>query len=244
MVLLHGVGLDRSMWSRCIPSLSAQAFVVAPDLPGHGTSEPVRGPLHLDDLAAGVLDDLGDSAHVVGFSLGALVAEHLALTHPDRVRSLVLVSAVARRNPAERAAVQARYEAAERSPVDSAEASIQRWFRPSFKEREPELAGHVLRQLLSNDHQSYLACYRLFAEADATLWPQLGRICAPTLVTTGANDTGSTPEMTTALAGAIPHARAQVIPDAGHLLPLEQPAALTRAILDHLNTPPTTPEAS
>lgn len=242
-MLLHGVGLDRTMWARCVPVLSTRAVVVAPDLPGHGASVPVRGRVSLDDLAAGVLGHLGDCAHLVGFSLGALVAEHLALTYPDRVRSLVLVSAVARRTPAQQAAVQARYDAAERSLPDSAHASIQRWFRPSFRGREPQLARDVLQRLLANDRESYLACYRLFAEADAALWPQLGGISAPTLVTTGANDTGSTPQMTADLAAAIPHARAQVVPDAAHLLPLEQPAALSRSILDHVNAVPTTREA-
>lgn len=227
------------MWSRCVPLLSPHALVVTPDLPGHGSAAPIRGEVSLGDLTTGVLEHLGSSAHVVGFSLGALVAEHLALTHPGLVRSLVLVSAVGLRDPDQQAAVQARYDAAQRSPADSAQASIERWFRPSFHRREAELAEEVRRRLLTNDHESYLACYRLFAEADRALWPRLADITAPTLVTTGAEDAGSTPRMTVDLARTIPHASAQVIPDAGHLLPLEQPAALSQSILDHLNTLPT-----
>jgi len=239
LVLLHGVGLDQSMWSRCAPVWAEHAQVLTPDLPGHGRSAPRRGALTVADLANGVADALEDGAHLVGFSLGALVAEQLALTNPDRVHSLVLVSAVARRDTTQRTAVQARYATAQRSPADSAHAAVRRWFGPDFAHRDPELMGTVLQTLLANDVESYLACYRVFAEADATLWPQLGQITAPTLVVTGANDGGSTPAMTAALAAAIPHATARVIADAGHLLPLEQPAALSAAVLDHLSSVPT-----
>ncbi|WP_116113282.1 alpha/beta fold hydrolase [Amycolatopsis ruanii] len=231
LLLLHGVGLDHRMWDRCLPALRRRHRVSAPDLPGHGSAAPAGGGITVSDLAAAVRP--AEPAHVVGFSLGALVAQCLAVEEPGLVRSLTLVSSVARRTPEQAAAVRARLAAAQRSPAETADAAIGRWMSPEWRAAEPELAGELRRTLLGNDHASYLACYRVFATADEWLWPRIGGITAPTLAVTGAADPGSTPEMTRLLASRIPGARAVVVPGAQQLLPLEEPDLLTEEILSH-----------
>jgi pimeloyl-ACP methyl ester carboxylesterase len=226
ILLLHGVGLDRRMWSRCrLPG------AVAPDLPGHGSAAPAPPDTTLADLSADVAERMSGPAHVVGFSLGALVAQHLAVTRPELVRSLTLVSSVAGRSAGESAAVAGRLAEAAHDFPATARAAVDRWMSPAWRAEEPELAEQLLATLLGNDVPSYLACYRVFATADAELWPLLPRISAPTLAITGADDRGSTPAMTHALAAAIPNARAVVVPGARHLLPLEHPERLTDEIL-------------
>ncbi|MGY4742913.1 alpha/beta fold hydrolase, partial [Streptomyces sp. ATMOS53] len=86
---------------------------------------------------------------------------------------------------------------------------------------------------LKNDRTSYLACYDVFATADAGLWPRLPDITAPTLAVTGADDPGSTPAMSRLLADRISGGRALIVPGTRHLLPLERPEELARAVLDH-----------
>ncbi|MGY4745797.1 alpha/beta fold hydrolase, partial [Streptomyces sp. ATMOS53] len=86
---------------------------------------------------------------------------------------------------------------------------------------------------LKNDRTSYLACYDVFATADAGLWPRLPDITAPTLAVTGEDDPGSTPAMSRLLADRIPGARAMIMPGTRHLLPLERPKELIEAILHH-----------
>ncbi|MEV8568234.1 alpha/beta fold hydrolase [Streptomyces sp. NPDC051322] len=236
LVLLHGVGLDRTMWRRCLPALAARHRVVCADLRGHGGSPAATPGVTLDELAADVaalVDGLGAPAHVVGFSLGALVAQQTGLTRPELIASLTLVSSVAGRTTQERAAVTRRRRAAAEDFGASAGAAVDRWFSPRWLEREPELPAEVLATLLGNDPLSYLACYDVFATADARLWPLLPRITAPTLAVTGADDPGSTPDMTRRLAARIPAARALVLPETRHLLPLERPNELVRAILTH-----------
>lgn len=238
LVLLHGVGLDRGMWERCLPALTAGHRVTAVDLRGHGASAPAAAGIGLGELAgdiAALLDGpLNGPAHVVGFSLGALIGQQLAVARPELVTSLTLVSSVAGRSDEERAAVALRSRAAAENFDACARAAVDRWFSPEWREREPALARDVLATLLANDRASYLACYEVFATGDAELWPLLPGIGAPTLAVTGADDTGSTPAMSRILAERIPGARAHIVPGARHLLPLERPYELSRAILAHI----------
>lgn len=235
VVLLHGVGLDHSMWARCLPALAQNCHVTAVDLRGHGASPAAAAGVTLGDLASDVVEILdritAGSAHLVGFSLGALVAQELALTEPTRVRSLTLVSSVAGRDAEQRAAVRDRLDSARADYPATVEAALHRWFAPHLRATDPDLVEQVRKTMLSTDQESYLSCYRIFATADASLWPRLPAIGCPTLAVTGADDPGSTPEMTIRLADAIPGAQHLVLPRTRHLLPLEHPDELASAVL-------------
>ncbi len=234
ILLIHGVGLDRGVWRRCVPVLAEDHRVVTIDLPGHGASPPAGPGVTLADLAEEVAAVVPAPAHVVGFSLGALVATRLALTHPELVTTLTLVSGVTQRSDSERSAVLDRLRGSEEDFPAAVHGAVRRWFSDDWREREPETADEVTKVMLANDVTSYLRCYRVFATADAELWPSLGQITAPTLAVTGELDAGSTPAMSRRLADAVPHGRAIIIDKARHLLPLEKPAQLTNAILDHI----------
>ena len=125
VVLLHGVGLDRSMWGPVVAPLPAEFAVRTLDLLGHGASKPAPAGTTLADLAREVAAALPGRAHLVGFSLGALVAQHLARYRPEQVASLTSVSSVCRRTPDERSAVLARLAAAESDFPASVESSLQ-----------------------------------------------------------------------------------------------------------------------
>lgn len=233
LVLLHGVGLDRGMWERCVPALASRHRVRLIDLRGHGSSPRASEGVSLADLAADVAGELEGAAHVVGFSLGALVAQQLALGWPELTLTLTLVSSVADRSEEERAAVAGRRERARVDFEGSARAAVERWFSEGWRSREPGLEERVLGTLLANDRASYLACYDVFATGDAELWPRLPEIKVPALAVTGSEDPGSTPEMTWRLGERIPGARAEVVEGARHLLPLERPGELVGLILRH-----------
>ena len=228
LVLLHGVGLDRTVWEPLTAIVEDRFDVVALDLPGHGANPPVPEGVALAGLADAVAVHVPEGSHLVGFSLGALVAQHLAIHRPELVATLTSVSAVCRRTDAERAAVLARLELAERDVRASSEASIDRWFTGS--DVSPEWVARTRATLLANDTDSFLRCYRVFATGDAVVGPDLDRISAPALAITGQDDPGSTPDMTHRLAAAIPGCRAEVVPHTRHMLPLERPGALAAAI--------------
>lgn len=228
VVLLHGVGLDSTMWEPLQALLGRDT--IALDLPGHGTQPPLREPQTLADLAEDVLRRLPDGAvHLVGFSLGALIAQHIARFHPERVATLSCVSAVCRRTPEEAAAVASRLAAARTGFADSVSASLQRWY-PEGTSASAGLIAATERVLRANDVTSYLHAYAVFADGDREIAPQLGHITAPTLAITGELDAGSTPEMARRLADAVPDARLVVVPGARHMLPGEDARALGKAL--------------
>jgi (E)-2-((N-methylformamido)methylene)succinate hydrolase len=228
LVFLHGVGLDHSVWEPVAALLGDDVRVVTPDLPGHGARPPVGPGVTLADLAEGVAADIPDGAHLVGFSLGAMVAQHLAIHRPELVATLTSVSSVCLRTPAERAAVLERLRTADTDVRASAEASLRRWYDGT--DVDAESIARTERTLLANDPGSFVNSYRVFATADAELGPNLGRIAVPALAVTGECDPGSTPEMTRRLAAAIPNCEAVVVPDARHMLPVERPAELVRIL--------------
>lgn len=230
VALLHGVGLDAGMWEPVRDGLKRGS--VAIDLPGHGQQPALTAPTSLAELAADVLDRLPERSHLVGFSLGALIAQYIARFHPDRVETLTCVSSVCRRTEDESAAVLKRLAAAESDFQATVEASIDRWYTGTSV---PESVVEATRRTLAaNDVGSFVHAYRVFALGDAVIGPELGAISVPTLAVTGELDPGSTPDMTRRLAEAIPGAKSLVVPGARHMLPVQDADVLVGAINDFI----------
>jgi pimeloyl-ACP methyl ester carboxylesterase len=235
VVLLHGVGLDHTMWEpfRAAGQDGLGRPIVVLDLPGHGGQPPLTEPATLAQLADDVAARLPGRAHLVGFSLGALIAQHLARHRPELVATLTSVSSVCRRTPEEAAAVASRLAMAGEDFPASVEASIARWY-PEGCGVAGDVVAHTRRTLLANNVASYLHAYRVFATGDAVIAPELGAIGVPSLAVTGELDPGSTPEMTRRLGAAVPGARTAVVPGARHMLPVERPAELARIITEFI----------
>jgi len=232
VVLLHGVGLDHTMWSAVVDGLTDHFDVSTPDLLGHGSRPAAPDTVTLRDLADDVAGSLEPGTHVVGFSLGALVAQHLARFRPQLVGSLTSVSSVCRRTPAERRAVTGRLDAAATDFKGSVQASLERWFTDT--ELDAASVRQVEETLLANDVRSYLSCYRVFAHGDQQLAGELPHITVPALAVTGELDPGSTPDMTRRLAESIPGCREVIVPGARHLLPVQAPRRLLDVLIPFL----------
>lgn len=252
VVLLHGVGLDRTVWSRVEALLPGTASAI--DLPGHGAQPPLTAPTSLADMAEDVLDRMPTGpAHLVGFSLGSLVAQQIAIEAPERVCTLACVSSVCARTPDEAAAVRGRLEGASTDFRGSMERALERWF-PAEAAGESEATdgtdgggasedrvdsvdggAETLREetrpvLLTNDPDSYRHAYAVFATGDQEVESRLGEVTAPNLAITGELDPGSTPEMSHRLAERIPDTSVVIVPGARHMLPVTHPEVLA----DHL----------
>ncbi len=231
VVLIHGVGLRLEAWAPQIESLAATHRVIAVDLPGHGASSPIGQGSKLAafvDWFVIALDDLGlDSANVVGHSMGALIAGGCAVTAPERVCRVALLSAVHRRDRDASAAVKARATEIAAGKLDPV-APLKRWFGDDSQASEPYRL--VKSWLAAVDVEGYATAYGAFAEGDAqyaNCWPL---VTCPALFLTGGNDPNSTPQMTLELAAASPHGEACIIADHRHMVNMTAPHQVTAAL--------------
>ena len=236
VTLVHGVGADAASWDRIAERLSCRFTVVRADLRGHGRSSRIER-CHVSDFVGdllAVLDGAGvASTDLVGFSLGGLIAQWFAIEHGDRLRQLVLLSTVAERTPAERARVLERADKVRDEGIASVvSAAEDRWFTPAFKASHPEKVALRLSQLKANDHRSYAAAYRVFAEADEGI--DFEKIRCPTLIATGENDIGSSPRMARRMHEAIAASRLVILPELRHSILMEAPDLIADLILDFL----------
>ncbi len=230
ITLIHGVGLDGSMWGPLREFLEPEYDIQVLELLGHGNRGHIAPEgVSLAELATDVAEHLEPGTHVVGFSLGALVAQYLARFRPDLVASLVSVASVCDRTSQEQAAVMIRLGSAASDFPATVEASIQRWY-PEGSSVPAELVEATRAVLLRNDPRSFLACYHVFATADAEIAPELPRITVPAYAVTGELDPGSTPEMSARLAAAIPGCTYSVISGARHMMPVERPQELANTL--------------
>lgn len=236
LVLIHGVGLDHTMWLPVMAALRGRR-VIAYDMVGHGAAIKPAAPYTLAtfvDQLAGIVAAVDSEVDLVGFSMGALVAEGFAVSPPGRrVRRLVLLNSVHDRSPAERQAIVERVaDVRANGFAGTIEPALRRWFTPAFAAANPEVVDTVRQRLRSNDPVGYANAYEVFATADAALATTVAGIGVPTLVVTGEADERSTPAMATALAAALPHSRCEVLPGLRHLTPLEAPQRVATLIDD------------
>lgn len=247
LVLLHGFPLSREMWVEQLATIGCSYRVIAPDLRGHGESESPDGAYTMDEMADDVvelLDRLEVKQPVVlgGLSMGGYVALSLVLRHPGRVRGLMLFDTRAAADSPE--AAKGREEMAlavlrEGSARWMIETMVPRLFGKTTLEKHPQRVEPMLAVMERTSPKGIAGALRGMAiRADRR--GDLARITVPTLVLVGADDVISPPSEARELAAAIPHARLEVIPAAGHLSPYENPAAANDAIvrfLNHLDRP-------
>ncbi|MDH3473838.1 MAG: alpha/beta fold hydrolase [Rhodospirillales bacterium] len=228
VALVHGLGLNRGMWRWQLPALTPRFTVISYDLLGHGESAKPQGQCDLSlfaDQLARLLDEIGVArCAVVGFSLGGMIARAFALAHPQRLSALVVFNSAHDRSEAERDAVRERVEQVRESgPAATVEAALERWFTPGCAARDPETMALIRRWIMANDPAVYPEIYRVLAEGDRELAQAIGAIACPTLVMTGEEDQGNTPDMARRMAERIPGARVEILPGLRHMGLAEAP---------------------
>lgn len=240
VALIHGLGLTReSTWAGIIPALEQEFRVLRYDLPGHGESALPQGRVTLRSLSEHLtvlMDDLGiERAALVGFSLGGMINRRCALDHPGRVSALVILNA-----PHDRGEVQQRL-AEERAsargaagPAANLDETLARWFTEGFRRDHAATVARIADIVRANNPESYAAHLRVLAEGVKELIAPPAPIAHPTLIVTGAQDSGSTPAMAQAMARAIPGAETVIVPERQHLGLIETPDLFAGILRDFL----------
>lgn len=229
LVLLPPVGLDE----RCWDWLDLPGPAVRHVYPGFGRRPRDSRPADLDtwaDEVAGLGD--GEPLDLVGISMGSMVAQHLAVRHPDRVNSLLLACTGGSADPATALARAAAAEADGMAGV--LESTLQRWFTPAALAARPEHpgVGYARATLLALDPASWAAGWRAIARHDVLAG--LTAVTAPTTCIAGRSDQSAPPDRVRRLAAAIPGASLATL-DGPHMIHLENPAEFSAALAAHLD---------
>jgi pimeloyl-ACP methyl ester carboxylesterase len=240
VLFLHGVGSSASTWDELFPRLHLGRRLIAADLRGHGRSGAGTLPYQLADFVndhVRLLDELGlETVPVVGFSLGAVIAQAIALAHPTRVSSLVLLNCIGGRTGPEQARALERLEVIRTTdPAIGVRQSLERWFTPAFLQGEPTICEREAAIVSVTPHLPYAAAYEVLATTD--LIDEIHAISCPTLLITGEHDVGSTPRMSAEMQARIPGAALVVVPGLKHYLHVEAAASLAVLIDDFLPAP-------
>ena len=223
IVFIHGVGLNKEIWEPQI-NFFKDYNTLAYDLLGHGKTPLNKSELSFEDFSEQLLnliDELNfDKIHLVGFSLGALIARHFSFKHNDRLKSLLIHASIYKRTEEQKRVVKNRFEVAKTEKPASKHAALRRWLSEDFIKKKPEIYKKIYSMLEKNNPTDFLKCYEIFVNFvdDDNM---LKKINIDTLITTGENDVGSTPEMSKNLSKVIQGSKFVEIKGGKHLCGIE-----------------------
>ncbi|MEU6770831.1 alpha/beta fold hydrolase [Streptomyces sp. NPDC046759] len=236
LILGPSLGTTWHMWDRQVPELTKQWRVLRFDLPGHGgaPAHPAGSVAELTTRLLATLDSIGVQRFgYAGCALAGAIGIELALRHPERLASLALVAASPRFGTADE--FRQRGVIVRTNGLDPiARTSPDRWFTGSFSAAQPAITEWAVQMVRTTDPGCYIAACEALAAFDVRF--ELGRVGVPTLVLVGADDRVTGPAEARTLVAGIPDARLAVVPGSSHLVPVEQPAAVTDLLVHHFST--------
>jgi pimeloyl-ACP methyl ester carboxylesterase len=223
---IHGLGGTSNTWTSLLPALS-RFTAVRFDLPGSGRSHRVEGALSIDGFVEACLRVLSSRnigrVHVLGHSLGTIVAAHLAAREPRIVRSLVLFGPLLAPPDVARANIRARAAKARGEGVAGmqaiADTLVQASTSAETRARRPAVVAYVRESLMRQDPDGYARTCEALAEAEPA---DTTRITCPTVLVTGDEDGVAPPQSVRAMGGKIAGSQVEVLRGCGHWTPLEK----------------------
>ena len=231
VVFSTSVGATLEMWDPQVRAFADRYRVLRYDTRGHGRSQVVEGRASIDDLAddfAGLVDALGIAkAHLVGLSLGGMTGQALALRHPEKLESLVLMATSAYLPPADAWTQRAATVRAQGMEA-IADTVMGRWFTRAFAERAPEVVAETRKRFVAHNPEGYAMCCEAIRDMD--LRPAIGAIRTPTLILAGADDPATPVPMMEDIRSRISDAELIIVPRAAHLLNIERPEVVNAHI--------------
>jgi pimeloyl-ACP methyl ester carboxylesterase len=241
LVMIHGAQGDRSMFSGFVPAFVSQFQVLTFDQRGSGQSEKPDMEYSMamlaDDTAA-LMEHVGfASAHIIGVSMGGMIAQEFALRHPRKVRSLILGCTTPGGPKAVRIGGEAltkAYSTQPLSPEERGRALAEAAFTKGYIEKHPEVIPAMIEARRQRPLDPTALAHRMKAAYAHDTYDRLPQISCPTLVITGKDDVLISWENSRILAERIPGAKLVLLEPAGHCFWMEQPGQSHEAVLKFL----------
>lgn len=241
VLLISGLGASAEVWARQVPAFEQHHMVVRFDNRGAGRSDTPEGPYSIQAMASEavqLLDALDiPAAHVVGSSMGGMIALEVAIQYPDKALTLTLMGAQCGGSHAFGAAAESAADMEELATRDMAPLERARGWVPytlsqAFRESSPDMVDEYVRvsALFPSSTEGLQAQWAALMGYDS--WERLGFITAPTLILQGTADMVVPPENADVLGVRIPESRVELVPDAGHSLAFEAADSVNPLMLE------------
>ena len=233
IIFIHGVGLNHKIWK---PQFDVfENTIVAYDILGHGQTPLESSNLSFNNFSRQLLNLIDElnfkKIHLVGFSIGSLIARNFAENYNKRLESLTLLCSIFKRSKEQQQIVNDRFELSKKSRSLSKQA-LKRWFTDEYILRNPKIYEEISSMLNENNMEDFLKIYELFVKHKDD--EDFKKIKTETLVMTGEEDVGSTPEMSKNLSKVIKNSKLKIIPKGKHLCSIECADDVNNAIKEHI----------
>ena len=234
IIFIHGVGLNHKIWK---PQFEVfENTTVAYDILGHGQTPLESSNLSFDNFSIQLLNLIDElnfkKIHLVGFSIGSLIARNFAENYNNRLESLTLLCSIFKRSKEQQQIVNDRFELSKKSRSLSKQA-LKRWFTDEYILQNPKIYEEISSMLNENNMEDFLKIYELFVKHKDN--EKFENIKVKTLIMTGEFDSGSTPEMSKNLSKCIKNSKVKIIKNGKHLCSIECADEVNHAIKLHVN---------
>jgi pimeloyl-ACP methyl ester carboxylesterase len=221
LIFIHGVGLTHEIWQPQLDYFKNNT-TVSYDILGHGKTPLNKSNISFDDFSEQLINLINelklDKIHLIGFSIGSLIARNFAVKYNNRLKSLTLLGSIFNRNEEEQKIVNDRFNLAKKNLKLSKQA-LKRWFTDKYLEKNPDTYKKISSILEKNNMENFLKVYKLFVFHKNN--ENFQNIKVNTLIMTGENDIGSTVDMSKKLSNVISNSQLKVIKDGKHLCGIE-----------------------
>jgi (E)-2-((N-methylformamido)methylene)succinate hydrolase len=223
IIFIHGIGLNHAIWDDQISYFKKNNTIVY-DLIGHGKTPFNKKQLNMKDFSKQLLklvDGLEISKfHLVGFSIGSLIARDFASSYGDRLSSLTIFGTVYKRSEDEKRQILNRYEMMKLKKDITKKRAVYRWFTENFINENPLIYEKIYTMLENTNHETWLKIYKLFVNHEDDD-ESIKKIKVNTLVVTGKDDIGSKPKMSEEISKLIQGSQCKIIEKGKHLCNIE-----------------------
>ena len=222
IVFVHGVGLTYEIWQPQLDFFKDYSNL-SYDILGHGKSSLTKQNISFDDFSEQLIELINElkieKIHLIGFSIGSLIARNFATKYNDRLQSLILLGSIYKRSEQQQKIVNDRFNQAKKELRLSRQA-LKRWFTDEYLENNPDTYEKISSILSSNNMVNFLKVYELFVRHKND--EDFKKIQTKTLIVTGEHDIGSTIEMSQQLNNIIKNSELKIIKGGKHLCGIER----------------------